>query len=186
VVGGGQSEGERERGSSWKEGKKVKGGGNKGGLGPILTLQKPSNMGVTPMYGNKARLVVVEMNGDGKEVPNYNLMKLAPKLIRLYRSTTEDLAWARKGVIVSVLNGEAIPVIQTRINDAGFDDLDVILVGADKVFVQSLSNSDVMAVFAEARDFFNLFFSKLVPWNKVVFKFQRGSWLQIYGTPIHT
>ena len=84
------------------------------------------------------------------------------------------------------MNGEAIPVIQTHIEDAGFDVLDIIPVGVDKVFIWSLSKSDVMAVFAEAHDFFNLFFTRLVPWNKNVMKFERGTWFRIYGTLIHS
>ena len=83
-------------------------------------------------------------------------------------------------MIVSLLNGEAILIIQTRIEDARFDDLDVIPVGADKAFIRSLSNSDIMAVFAKAQDFFNLFFTKLVPWNKDILKFERGAWVRIY------
>jgi len=41
------------------------------------------------------------------------------KLVRTYRPNFEDLSCARKGVIALVLNDEAIPVIQTRIADAG-------------------------------------------------------------------
>jgi len=48
------------------------------------------------------------------------------------------------------LNGETISVTETRIDDDGFHDLDIIPIGADKVFIQSLSNSDVIEVFAEA------------------------------------
>lgn len=99
--------------------------------------------------------------------------------------TPKDLAWARKGVIVSVLNGEAIPVVQTRVDDAGFDDLDIIRVGEDKVFIRSLSNSDVKEVFAEAQDFFNLLFTQPVRWDKNILSFERGAWVRIYGTPIH-
>lgn len=103
------------------------------------------------------------------------------KLIRKYTSVPHDLDWARKGVIVSVLNGEAIPVIQTRIEDAGFDDLDIIPLTR----FSFISSSDVMAVFAEAQDFFNLFFSKPVRWDKNIMKVERGSWVRIYGTHIH-
>jgi hypothetical protein len=57
-------------------------------------------------------------------------------------------------VVATVLNIEAISVIHTHIFDAGFDDLDIIPLGADKVFICSL--------LAEAKDFFNLFFSNHV------------------------
>ncbi|MCI41573.1 hypothetical protein A2U01_0062806, partial [Trifolium medium] len=32
------------------------------------------------------------------------------KLVRVYRSTMEDLTWARKGVVATVVNGEAVPL----------------------------------------------------------------------------
>jgi len=61
-------------------------------------------------------------------------------------------------VFVTVLNGEAIPVIQTRIADADLEHLDIITLGADKVFIQSISEMDVMTVITRAQGFFNLFF----------------------------
>lgn len=88
-------------------------------------------------------------------------------------------------MIVLILNGEAIPVVQTRVYDAGFDDLDIIPNGVDKVFIRSLSNSDVMEVFVAAQDFFNLFFTQPVRWDKNILTFERGAWVRIYGTLIH-
>jgi len=38
-------------------------------------------------------------------------------------------------MVASVLNGEAIPVLQQRIFDAGFEKLDIIPLGADKVLL---------------------------------------------------
>lgn len=37
----------------------------------------------------------------------------------------------------------------------------------------------------DAHDFFNLFFSHFVRWNKDIVKFERGAWVRIYGIPIH-
>ncbi|KEH26262.1 DUF4283 domain protein [Medicago truncatula] len=92
--------------------------------------------------------------------------------------------WA-KVARFKMLYGEAIPVIRTRITDAGFDDLDIIPLGADKVYIRCFSNTDVMQVIDTARDFFNLFFSHIVRWNKDIVKFERGVWVRIYGILIH-
>ncbi|MCI45304.1 DUF4283 domain protein, partial [Trifolium medium] len=46
--------------------------------------------------------------------------------IRKYKPTTEDVKWAQNGVVVTVINGEVIPVVQDRIADAGFKDLAII------------------------------------------------------------
>ncbi|MCI81520.1 sulfate transporter, partial [Trifolium medium] len=56
----------------------------------------------------------------------------------------EDLMWARKGVVATVVNGEAVPLVQERIKDVGFNNLEIIPLGADKVFIRSLSEGDVM------------------------------------------
>jgi len=39
--------------------------------------------------------------------------------------------------MATVVNGEAIKVIQKRVEDAGFVNLDVIPMGADQVFLKS-------------------------------------------------
>jgi len=83
------------------------------------------------------------------------------------------------------LNGEAIPVIQTRIAYAGFDDLDIILLGVDKVYIQYVSDTYVMTVYDTTQDFFNLLFSQPVRWNKNIVKVERGAWVRIYGISIH-
>ena len=49
-------------------------------------------------------------------------------------------------MIASVVNGEAIPVVQTRIEDAGFGDLEIIPIGADKVFLRSVSDKDILTM----------------------------------------
>ena len=102
-----------------------------------------------------------------------------------YLSSVNDLSWATKGVVVSVLNGEVIPVLQRRIFDAGFDSLVIIPMGADKVFLRSLDDSDVSVLFSKAPDFFANFFSKPVRWSKDVLVRERGAWVRIYGVPLH-
>jgi len=93
------------------------------------------------------------------------------KLVRMYRSQYVDLKWARNGMVASVINGEAVPMVQNRIEDAGFTDLDIISMGADKVFIRSLSDLDVLKMVNEASDFFNLLFTNFVRWEKKVVPF---------------
>jgi hypothetical protein len=57
--------------------------------------------------------------------------------------------------------------------------------GADKVFVHSLSAEDVMINFNMAREFFDNIFSSIVRWDQEVVPFQRGAWVRIYGIPLH-
>jgi len=93
--------------------------------------------------------------------------------------------WASSGLIGTVLDGESIPLIQCRVEDAGFKDIDIIPLGADKVFIHSLSGADIVNIVNEARHFFDLIFSNLVGWNNVVIPFQRGAWIRLYGIPLH-
>jgi len=53
----------------------------------------------------------------------------------MYKSCEEDLQWARKGVMASVINGKTIPAVQNRIEDTRFADIDIISLGVDKVFI---------------------------------------------------
>lgn len=99
----------------------------------------------------------------------------AKKLVRMYISQEDDLKWARDGVVALVVNGEAILMVHNRIEDAGFTDIDIIPMGADKVFIQSLSDSDVLKTVEETYEFFNHFLSNYVRWNKKVVPFQRGA-----------
>ncbi|GAU49411.1 hypothetical protein TSUD_407260 [Trifolium subterraneum] len=73
--------------------------------------------------------------------------------VRKYSSTMDDLIWAQNGLIATVKSGEAVPVIQRRIVDAGFNGLVVIPLGAEKVFVRSLTERDVASVVNSAKDF---------------------------------
>jgi len=87
-------------------------------------------------------------------------------------------------MLVSVLNGEAIPVLQRRIFDAGFENLDIIPLGADKVLLRTDDDSDVNIMLSEASKFFDNFFSKPVKWKKDVVVRERGAWVRIYGVPL--
>jgi hypothetical protein len=82
-------------------------------------------------------------------------------------------------------NGEAITIIQNCVEDAGFVNLDVIPMGADRIFLKSTSDKNTLSVLEEAKDFFYLLFNNNVRWDKDVVPFRRGAWLRLYGIPIH-
>ncbi|MCI01589.1 sulfate transporter [Trifolium medium] len=107
------------------------------------------------------------------------------KLVHKYRSNANDVKWARQGVVATVKYGEAIPVVQAQIADAGFQNLHIIPLGADKVFIHSLSAEDVMINFNGARPFFDHFFSSIVRWDKELLPIQRVAWVRLYGTSLH-
>lgn len=106
------------------------------------------------------------------------------KLVRKFISLEEDRLWAKRGMIGTVIGGESIPLIQSGVEDAGFKDIDIIPLGADKVFIHSLSVASVSEIVGEARHFFDLIFSSLSVWKQVVMPFQRGAWIRLYGIPL--
>jgi len=69
----------------------------------------------------------------GKEVRKLSTDKhtSTQKLIRKYRSCDEDVNWAKCGYIGTVIDGASVPLIQNRVEDAGFKDIDIIPLGAD-------------------------------------------------------
>ena len=79
------------------------------------------------------------------------------KLVRSYRSRTEELQWARNGFLATVINGESIPVIQKRIADAGVNGIEIIPVGADIVFLQCLSEVNIATLLHDTKEFFDHF-----------------------------
>lgn len=123
---------------------------------------KVGKEGVT-VSGVKKVDVVLEI-GTGTQSPLEVLNK--QMYIRKYRSDDRDVSWASKGLVVSVINGEVVPVLQRRIFDAGFEKLDIIPLGADKVLVRSIDNEDVSMVLSKASEFFDHFFFQPVKWNK--------------------
>jgi len=103
----------------------------------------------------------------------------------IFSFIVQDVLWATKGLVVTVMNGEAIPVLQRRIYDGGFESLVVIPLGADKVFLRTTDEGDVSNILSEVVDFFCNFFSTSVKWNKDIVGFERGVWVCIYGVPLH-
>jgi hypothetical protein len=99
--------------------------------------------------------------------------------LRKYRSVPDDVEWASKGVVATVSNGEAIPMVRRRVADAGFSDVEITHLGADKVFVRSMAGSDTVSLLERACEFFNLIFSYWERWKEKAMPFQRGAWVHL-------
>jgi len=142
------------------------------------------NVGVDEAEGNILKVGVTEQAQNGRKVKHVAAHRTSVYIPK-YSSSVSDMSWASKGVVVSVLNGDAIPVLQRRIFDAGFVNLVIIPLGADKVFLRSLDNVDISITLTEASEFFLKFFSTPVRWNKDILVRERGAWVRIYGVPLH-
>ncbi|MCI13933.1 sulfate transporter, partial [Trifolium medium] len=105
-------------------------------------------------------------------------------LVRNYRTLDDDVKWAQNGLVATVVNGEAVPVVQSRITDAGFNDVILIPMGADKVFVRSATGDDVLAIVNNAVEFFQLLFSNWMRWDNNAQPYKRGAWVRLYGIPL--
>ena len=90
------------------------------------------------------------------------------KMLRKYTSHGDDVKWARGGFMASVIQGKAISIVQSWIEDAGFANLDVRSLGADRVFIRSSSDVEVSTVLEGASEF-----SNFVRWDKNIVPFQR-------------
>ncbi|WJX65942.1 hypothetical protein P8452_50550 [Trifolium repens] len=124
-------------------------------IGGDSRIKGPDGVGITDMAkeGSEVQVgdVVIKLGNQkrrGALIEGPQNEKLAPKdpdipgesapgkessiLVRSYRSKSEDVQWAQKGLVATVINGEAIPVVQNRVIDAGFEDLVVTPMGADK------------------------------------------------------
>ena len=106
------------------------------------------------------------------------------RFVIIYRLVPEDVNWAREGVVATVRNGESIPLIQQRILDAGFENPEIIPMGADKVYLRSSDVVDVNSLLSGAADFFKAFFNVIESWNGKYGKFERGTWIRLYGIPL--
>jgi len=137
-----------------------------------------------PMVGEGEKRVEV---GTGKSARNIrtDMQTVSKTFVRRYTPCEDDVEWACNGLVGTVLNGELIPVIQDRVEDAGFKDINIIPFGADKVFVHSLSDVSIVDIVGKARPFFDLIFSSISKWEKRVMPYHRGAWLRVYGIPLH-
>ncbi|GAU36101.1 hypothetical protein TSUD_277120 [Trifolium subterraneum] len=59
-----------------------------------------------------------------------------------------------------------------------FNDIEIIPMGADKVFVRSSEGIDSMSIVSKAEEFFKLVFSSWMRWDKVVQPYHRGAFLR--------
>ncbi|MCI21323.1 sulfate transporter, partial [Trifolium medium] len=98
---------------------------------------------------------------------------------------SEDVQWAHYGLVATIINGEAIAVVQNRILDARFNDLVIIPMGADKVFVRSSEGVDAMLIISSAEEFFKLVFSNWMRGKNDVMPYRRVVWVRLHGVPLH-
>jgi len=156
--------------------------------------EKSKNMGIETVEGVNGNLLLKE----GENVANVGkVMKEFPAVlvrkaevggtnighvvqskqvyVPKYQSAANDVSWATKGLVVSVLNGEATPVFQRRIFDARFANLAIIPLGANNVFLKTLDDGDVGTLLSNAAEFFDNFFTKPIPWNKEMVIRERGA-----------
>lgn len=141
--GGNNFEGEKRKADGGKvnEGEKRKDGGND------LVVGGEVLCGET---GKRRVVAAIEevVEADKVHVPKYT-------------STEQDVAWAGKGMVVTVLNGVAIPLLQRQIYDAGFENLVIIPLGADKVLLRLEDEGDV-SIFCRKLLIFLTIFSQIL------------------------
>jgi len=105
--------------------------------------------------------------------------------VLVYTSTPEDRLWANGGMVAKVVSGDSSLSIQQRLEDAGFNNVVVTLMGSDRVFLYCTGDADIWNVFNEALHFFGMMFSNIHKWVLDDEKYERGAWIRIYGTPAH-
>jgi hypothetical protein len=132
----------------------VNGGRTKGGGGSALVPEEGgSKMQVGDIVinlGNRPKRTSDDGRQHGEEpVPTEADMsgaavigKKRKTLVRNFRTKAADVQWASQGLVATVMNGEAVPVVQNRIADAGFNDVVITPMGADKVFVRSVGGGE--------------------------------------------
>jgi hypothetical protein len=106
------------------------------------------------MEGRGVRQGAGMVNGKVRSDVSMDKKHAAKRLVRMYRSREEDVKWTSRGLVGTVINGEPVTLIQNRVEDAGFKDLDSSPLGADKVFIHSLSGLNVSDIVEEAKQFF--------------------------------
>jgi len=75
--------------------------------------------------------------------------------------------------------------IQQRVEDAGFDIVEVIPMGEDRAFLRCRGNGNILQVFKDVADFFGLFLTDVHKWTSKEVRYERGAWVRIYGTLVH-
>ncbi|GAU34276.1 hypothetical protein TSUD_321220 [Trifolium subterraneum] len=147
----------------------VKEGRKEGSMGPVKEVTNIVENGKAGVDTN---------NGDSEtteDVREAGLMLKKPTMssevakkqddritLRNFRTKPDNVRWVQNGLVETIINGEAISIVQNRITDAGFHDLIIITMGADKVFIRSASGADVLTTINSAKDFFHTCFFELV------------------------
>ena len=84
------------------------------------------------------------------------------------------------------MNGAHIFLVQQKIKDARFENVRVIPMDDDNVFLTIYGKDDIMTIITEVSEYFNLFFSGLCRWSKNdELKYERGERLRLYAIPLH-
>jgi hypothetical protein len=104
--------------------------------------------------------------------------------LRKYRSVLDDVERASTSVVATVSNMEVILMVRHRIENVGFTDVEVIHLWADKVFIRTLAESNIVSIMDREREFFNLIFSNWAKWEENAPPVQRGAWVRLYGVPL--
>ncbi|GAU48878.1 hypothetical protein TSUD_406570, partial [Trifolium subterraneum] len=145
--------------------------GNDGGVGASKgSLSEEMRVGDIVVKIGERKEAVERIKGQMKEVGSNTRISTVPDvatkenerqvLMRSYRAQSDDVTWAQNVLVATIITGEAVPVVQNRITDACFDNMVLIPMGADKVFVRSSAREDVSVLVNNAKDFFNIIFSK--------------------------
>jgi len=126
---------------------------------------------------------------EGKEVAavsiNVGDLPQFRKKVHMCRYVKEDRAWARAGVVATVVNGEPVLPLQQRVEDVRFHNFIVTPMGGDRVFLHCLDQVDVLQVFNDTVDFFGMLFSNVHKWSAKDVVYEHGTWLRLYGILIH-
>lgn len=133
-------------------------------------------------YGRAHRVIVEEL--DAGHMPSESEDHNSSVWCK-YRSDHIDRKWAASGLVATIVLGETTSSIQQRLVDTGFNLVEVIPMGGDRIFLRTRNNEDIWEVFNEALDFFSMFLSEVHKWSPEAFCYERGAWLRVYGTPAH-
>jgi hypothetical protein len=96
----------------------------------------------------------------------------------------DDREWASTGVVATIASGDVTPVVRSRVKDAGFIDVDILHLGADRVFVRHVEGW-MWRLLENAREFFDMIFSHWERWDRQATPFQWGAWVRLYGISLH-
>lgn len=163
-------------------------------LSPVLKLGSGK-----PKVAKKDKVVVLNIDAEGKvsrsletdddgeeeQLENHAAGNTTVHGLLEYNSSQDDRDWAHSGIVATLALDETLLLVQQRVEDAGFTNVEVISMDGDKVFLRCRNNEDTMQVFNEAIHFFGMLFSAIHRWMSSDAMYERGVWVRIYGTPIH-